>query len=103
MSGSDLTHERIGRVLVGVSVLTGIGLSPVSPWFLLISAGTALNLAISGITDRCPVRSLLLRMGFPGERDLGRAESLTLAGEVPAPVRAARLLRAKARRRATVN
>jgi len=103
MSGSDLTHERIGRVLVGASVLTGIGLSLVSPWFLLVSAGTALNLAISGITDRCPVKSLLLRMGFPGERDLGRAEGLALAGKVAAPGRAVRLLRAEARRRATVN
>lgn len=103
MLAKTLTHERIGRVLVGVSVLTGIGLSLVSPWFLLISAGTALNFATSGITDRCLVKSLLIRMGFPGERDLGRAEGLVLSGKASAPGRAVRLPRLHDRRRVAVN
>jgi hypothetical protein len=71
-----ITHERAGRMLAGASVLAGLGLGwLVSPWFLLAAAGTALNLVLSGITDRCAVKNLLIRMGLPGERDLGRAEA----------------------------
>lgn len=97
------THERAGRVLVGLSVLTSVGLSLLSPWFLLAAAGTALNFAISGITDRCLVKSLLIRMGFPGERDVGRAEGIMSGGSAPAPDRAVRLPRPDQRHRVAVN
>jgi hypothetical protein len=76
MSSSTLTHERLGRVLAGLTVLAGLGLGLLNAWFLLIAAGTAINLVLSGVTDRCVVKKLLIRMGFPGERDLGRAEVL---------------------------
>jgi ubiquinone/menaquinone biosynthesis C-methylase UbiE len=70
------THERAGRILAGAGLLASLFLAQlVSPWFLLAVAGTALNLVLSGITDRCAVKSLLIRMGLPGERDLGRAEA----------------------------
>ena len=70
------THERAGRILAGTSLLACLFLAQlVSPWFLLAAAGTALNLVLSGITDRCLVKNLLIRMGLPGERDLGRAEA----------------------------
>ena len=71
-----LTHERAGRILAGSAVLTGLVLAQlVSPWFLLAAAATALNLVVSAITDRCAVKSLLIRLGLPGERELGRAEA----------------------------
>ncbi|GEM_PF-1879226 len=72
------THERAGRVLAGATLLASVALAHlVSPWFLLAAAGTALNLVLSGITDRCAVKNLLLRLGLPGERDLGRAEAIS--------------------------
>ncbi|HOX06588.1 MAG TPA: DUF2892 domain-containing protein [Planctomycetota bacterium] len=71
-----LTHERVGRVLAGLTVLAGFGLGLLNAWFFLIVAGTAINLVLSGVTDRCVVKNLLIRMGFPGERDVGRAEVL---------------------------
>ncbi len=76
-SPSRLTHERVGRILAGASLLVSLLLAhAVNPWFLLLAAGTALNLALSGVTDRCVVKNLLVRMGLPGERDVGREEAL---------------------------
>jgi hypothetical protein len=67
----------VGRILASASLLVSLVLAhAVSPWFLLIAAGTAFNLALSGVTDRCVVKNLLVRMGLPGERDVGRAEAL---------------------------
>lgn len=81
-----LTHERAGRLLAGAAVLVSVAMALlVSPWFLLGAAGTAVNLMLSGITDRCAVKSLLVRMGLPGERDLGRAEA-TLSGPADPPL-----------------
>ncbi|MFH1022283.1 MAG: methyltransferase domain-containing protein [Planctomycetota bacterium] len=76
----QMTHERAGRILAGASLLASLVLAQVvSPWFLLVAAGTGMNLALSGITNRCAVKNLLIRLGFPGERDLGRAEALAKA------------------------
>lgn len=72
-----LTHERAGRMLAGAAVLACLALAwLLSPWFLLGVAGTALNLVFSAVTDCCAVKSLLIKLGLPGERDLGRAEAL---------------------------
>ncbi|HOX06269.1 MAG TPA: DUF2892 domain-containing protein [Planctomycetota bacterium] len=80
-----LTHERAGRALAGGSVVLCLALAWLaSPWFLLGAAGTALNLIISAITDRCAVKSLLIGLGLPGERDLGRAEALAGLEAAPA-------------------
>jgi SAM-dependent methyltransferase len=74
---NPLTHERLGRMLAGTTVLIALALAQfVSPWFLLVAAGAGLNLALSGLTDRCVVKNLLVKLGLPGERDLGRAEVL---------------------------
>ena len=76
MRKAPISHERVGRVLAGLSLMGALALAlTVSPWFLLAVAGMALNLALSGITDRCAVKSLLVRLGVPGERDIGRAEA----------------------------
>jgi ubiquinone/menaquinone biosynthesis C-methylase UbiE len=83
------THERAGRILAGAAVLASLFLAQlVSPWFLLVAAGTAMNLVLSGITDRCAVKRLLLRLGLPGERDLGRAEAVSEATAAAAAARA---------------
>jgi ubiquinone/menaquinone biosynthesis C-methylase UbiE len=76
LAHAPLTHERVGRILAGVSVLAGLGLCLLSPWFLLLAAGTGLNLVFSGIADRCAVKRLLIRLGVPGERDVGRTEAV---------------------------
>lgn len=71
-----MTHERMGRLLAGLSVITTVALGYFHhPAWFLGAAGIALNLALSGITDRCAVKDLLVHMGLPGERDLGRAEA----------------------------
>ena len=73
---NPVTHERLGRILAGVAVLVTVALGFFHhPLWLLLTAGAALNLAVSGITDRCVVKDLLIRMGLPGERDVGRAEA----------------------------
>jgi len=87
----SFTHERAGRMLAGGSALACLALGWLaSPWFLLGAAGTALNLVVSAITDRCLVKSLLIALGLPGERDLGRAEALAASASArvdrpPAP------------------
>ncbi|MFH1022799.1 MAG: methyltransferase domain-containing protein [Planctomycetota bacterium] len=76
----QMTHERAGRILAGASLLASLVLAQVvSPWFRLVAAGTGMNLALSGITNRCAVKNLLIRIGFPGERDLGRQEGKRIA------------------------
>jgi hypothetical protein len=75
-----LTHERVGRFLAGLSVIATVTLAWLwSPWCLLATAAVAMNLVVSAITDRCVVKNLLIRLGFPGERDVGRADA-TLHG-----------------------
>jgi hypothetical protein len=77
-----MTHERAGRILAGFTVLGALALGYFHhPLWLIAVGGAAFNLALSGITDRCLVKDLLIRLGFPGERDLGRAE----AGRESAP------------------
>jgi ubiquinone/menaquinone biosynthesis C-methylase UbiE len=99
-----LTHERAGRILAGVALLASLFLAQlVSPWFLLAAAGTALNLVLSGITERCMIKSLLIRMGFPGERDVGRAEALAkTAGASPATLAGPTVPRKRFARRLSV-
>jgi hypothetical protein len=76
MLAPAFTHERAGRILAGLSFLAVLALGWwASPWFLLGGVGVALNLILSGITDRCAVKSLLVKVGLPGERDVGHAEA----------------------------
>lgn len=81
---SVFTHERAGQLLAGTVVMATVALAwLVSPWFLLATAGTALNQVLSGITGRCVVKSLLMGLGMPGERDLGRVEGARMPLERP--------------------
>ncbi len=75
-STTPITHERFGRGLAGASVLLTATLGWLhSPHWLWVTMGVALNLTFSALTDCCPVKSALMRMGMPGERDVGRAEA----------------------------
>ncbi|MBA4387133.1 MAG: hypothetical protein C0404_04070 [Verrucomicrobia bacterium] len=72
-----VSHERIGRILAGsivvIASLLGCLVHPLL--FIVIGIGTGLNLILSGITDKCAVKSLLIRMGFPGEREIGAEDA----------------------------
>jgi radical SAM superfamily enzyme YgiQ (UPF0313 family) len=74
---SKVSHERVGSVLAGVSVLLTVALGFFhSPWWLLSTAGLCVSMIVTAVTNRCVVKNLLIRMGVPGERDLGREEAL---------------------------
>jgi hypothetical protein len=99
-----VTHERLGRLLAGTTILAAVALAHfVSPWFLLAAAGTATNLVLSGITDRCAIKNLLIRLGLPGERDVGHAEVLMSTSTMPRPNRTVRPMSARRRQEARVN
>ncbi len=77
LSATLITHERFGRGLAGVAVMVTATLGIMhSPHWLWVTMGVAFNLTFSAVTDRCPVKSALIRMGMIGERELGRAEAL---------------------------
>jgi hypothetical protein len=98
------THERAGRVVAGVSLLGSLALGYFHhPAWLLLTAGTAANLVLSGLTDRCAVKNLLIRIGFPGERDVGRAEEIMSSRKATAANRAVRLPHMGDRRRVATN
>ncbi|MCK6474500.1 MAG: DUF2892 domain-containing protein [Planctomycetes bacterium] len=63
--------ERWGRFLAGCSVLgfSILGLA-VHPYFLAGTLLAAANLIVTSLTDRCPLRALLLRMGVKEREDL---------------------------------
>jgi len=96
MTRHRFSCERAGRILtaLAVSSATVLGLLHHRLWFLVV-AGTALNLLVSGIADRCMVRNALVRMGFPRERDLGRTDGVVegTRRELPASARRHRLCR----------
>lgn len=103
-SSEVITHERVGRVVAGVSLLASVALGFFHhPAWLLVTSGTALNLVVSGLTGRCPVKSLLLRIGIPGERDVGRAEAQREAAAEQLRNFAGPVNRVAAREKAAIN
>ncbi len=54
--------ERQVRFVAGLFVLTGILLSLISPWFVLISGFIGAGLMFSAITDTCGMGMMLARM-----------------------------------------
>ena len=83
-ANKPVSFERVGNALVGVLILALIALTLCHSrhwlWGLAIMAG---NLIVTAIADRCPVKSLLIRLGMVGERDLGRAEGGGAAWRIP--------------------
>jgi len=61
-----MTTERMVRIFAGIVILISILLAVVhSQWWLLLTAFVGLNLFQSGITQFCPLDSILRRMGMP--------------------------------------
>lgn len=73
-----LTHERVGQMLAGTSllstILTGLFLSHL---FFIGSALICLNLILAGITGKCIFKNLMIKWGIPGEQDLGKLYPLS--------------------------
>ncbi|MBA4388660.1 MAG: DUF2892 domain-containing protein [Verrucomicrobia bacterium] len=67
----------MGRILAGSGFISGslLGYFLHPAWFVALGLGTAFNLILSGITDRCAVKNLLIHLGFPSERDIAVAGS----------------------------
>ena len=60
------THERVSRLLLGISILTGLTLGYfVTPWAYLVLVGTSLNLLQFAFTGRCVIKDMLDRLGVP--------------------------------------
>ena len=60
------THDRVSRLLLSISILTGLGLGYfVTPWAYLIVLGTSLNLLQYAFTGRCVIKDMLDRLGVP--------------------------------------
>ncbi|PCJ62256.1 MAG: hypothetical protein COA79_04125 [Planctomycetota bacterium] len=65
-----ISHERVGRILAGVSVIFTVILALlIHPLFYIGLAGIGINLVQSGITNQCLIKDLLIKLGFPGEAD----------------------------------
>ena len=63
-----LTHERLSRLLIGVSILTGLVIGQlVTPWGYLILVAIALNLVQFAFTGKCKVKEMLDKLGVPYE------------------------------------
>jgi hypothetical protein len=61
-----MTVERSLRFIAGLFVLLSLGLGWwVSPYWFLFTAFVGLNLLQSGVTDWCPMMTLLKKFGVP--------------------------------------
>ena len=59
-----MTVDRIVHLVAGIMVLVGIALAHfVHPYWIILSAFVGLNLAQSGITNFCPLSSILRKAG----------------------------------------
>jgi hypothetical protein len=59
-----MTVERSLRLIAGLFILASLALGHwVSPWFYLFTAFVGLNLFQSGLTNWCPMMSILRAMG----------------------------------------
>lgn len=83
---SKISYERIGGVFLSFSIISSLALGLfVHHAFYLVQVGIACNLIQSSITEKCLIKSALIKVGFLGEKDLGRNEvlsSLKLNGEL---------------------
>lgn len=59
-----MTVERYLRLIAGALVLASVALGYwVSPWFFLFTAFVGLNLFQSGLTNWCPMMTILRKAG----------------------------------------
>lgn len=63
-----MTIERTLRLIAGILLLVSLLLAHfVSPYWLLFTAFIGLNLLQSGLTDWCPMMTILRKAGLKGE------------------------------------
>ncbi len=68
-----MTIERSLRLIAGTFVLGSVALGYwVSPYFFLFTAFVGLNLFQSGLTNWCPMKSILKNAGVPEQRSDAR-------------------------------
>ena len=61
-----MTVERSLRLIAGFFILLSLALGwLVHPWFYAFTAFVGLNLLQSGLTDWCPLMTLLRKLGVP--------------------------------------
>ena len=61
-----MTVERSLRLIAGFFILLSVALGwLVHPWFYAFTAFVGLNLLQSGLTDWCPLMTLLRKLGVP--------------------------------------
>lgn len=62
---TSMTVERGLRLVAGTFVLLSVALGvTVSPWFLAFTAFVGANLLQSGLTDWCPMMTILSKTGL---------------------------------------
>jgi hypothetical protein len=60
--------DRWLRLIAGAFVLISLALGYwVSPYFFLFTAFVGLNLVQSGVTDWCPMMTILRKLGVPAQ------------------------------------
>lgn len=61
-----MTVEKYVRLFAGLMILLSIGLSHyVHPYWIGLTIFVGVNLAQSGVTNLCPLASVLRKMGVP--------------------------------------
>ena len=57
-----LSIEAQTRIVIGLMVLTGVGLGLMNPWFLIIAAVPGLGLIMAGLTGACPLAAIIAKL-----------------------------------------
>ena len=61
-----MTVDRLVRLFAGLIIVLSVALSHfVHPYWLILTLFVGANLAQSGMTDICPLASLLKKLGVP--------------------------------------
>ena len=59
-----MTVDRIVHLIAGIMILVSIGLAQIlHPYWIVVAAFVGLSLAQSGITEFCPLSSVLKKAG----------------------------------------
>jgi hypothetical protein len=70
-----MTHERAGRALAGTSILLFLGLGYfINSVFYIFVMAICFNLIQSAFTNKCIVKTILIRLGLPGEAEMALQE-----------------------------
>jgi hypothetical protein len=76
-----MTIERWLRLIAGTFLVASVALGHwVSPYFYLFTAFVGLNLFQSGLTDWCPMMTILKRLGVPSQQEARTRAAKTCCG-----------------------